>query len=365
MLVLDTNKANNAKRLLDKTSGRCVGIKFIEATRSRHRTDESDGSRDDLFSDRRTGEVIELDVHDVITSGGGIEFRDWDDFRLRPGIGDVLTDGDAVGVDLVKELVNTEGDTDLEGVLRRNEVTAALLLEFRNRRVEVSDDLVEVLTRPRSIVALRTLRHHIKSGEVGVVEDTVSLVVTEVITEEGDRVGVELEGEAEGRTVRLIGGRLLSDSRKTGFLQSTREDTLSEAHDGAVFLVEVVTGVRSLSVVAVRTDTARELADTEDDGFLIPLTVGGAAKELVSRGSLSHNRDDFVHPVLEELDGDLSRRSGNALGRERVHHILNARGLVVEGHAHEVEVLHSTEFRRSLIEDETFDWDLRQTEFAF
>lgn len=118
-------------------------------------------------------------------------------------------------------------------------------------------------------------------------------------------------------------------------------------------------------MVAVRTDGARELADTEDDALLIPLTVGGAAEEFIGGRSLGHNRDNLVHPVLEELHGDLSGRVGDALGRHRIHHILDSARLVVERHAHESEVLHRAEVIRGLVESETLDLDLRHTEFAF
>ena len=361
---LDSVEANDTERLFAEATSGSVCVELIQARCTRHGADETDCRRNNLLCHRGASELVQLEVEHIVASEGIVELRNNNELRLRPSVGNVLAHRDSVLVDLVEELVASEGDADLEGMLGRNEVARALLLEFRHGRVEVGDDLVEVLLRPLGVPVL-VLRNRNVRIEVGVVENTVGLVVTEVVAVEGNRVGVELERKAESRAVRLVSGRLLADGRKTSLFESTREDTLSEADDGAVFLVVVVTGERSLGVVAVRTDGARELADTEDDALLVPLTVGGAAEELISSRSLGHDRDNLVHPVLEELHGDLSGRVRDALCWHSVHDILHSARLLVERHTHKCEVLHRAEVLRGLVKGETLDLDLRHAEFAF
>lgn len=237
--LLNAEKAHNAEGLLHEATSGCIRVELVEARCTRHRTNETNRRGNDLLRNRRTRELVEFEVHNIVTGESVVELGNNHEVALRPSVGDVLADGDAVLVDLVEVLVASEGDAEFEGMLGRNEVTGTLLLEFGDGRVEVADDLVEVLLRPLR-VSILVLGNSDVRREVGVVEDTEGLVITEVVAEEGNRIRIELEGEAESRAVGLVSGRLLADGRKTSLFESTREDTLSEADDGAVFLVEVV-----------------------------------------------------------------------------------------------------------------------------
>ena len=75
-------------------------------------------------------------------------------------------------------------------------------------------------------------------------------------------------------------------------------------------------------MVAIRTNRASQFADTEHDLFLEPLANCRASHELVSLRSLSDRRDEAVHPVLEELNGNLVGCRGDARGGHCIHHHL-------------------------------------------
>lgn len=319
---LDAEEANDTKRLLDKASSRRVRVQLVQTGSPRNRTDETDGSRNNLLHDRVAVKGLNLEVEHIVARERVVELGDVNELSLRPSLLDELVDGVTVLVDLREVLRTRERNAELERVLAGVEVALALGLRCRHDDCEVTDDLVEVLVFPlgRGNARLKSdLRDLHIVRKVGVVKNTVGLVATKVVSEERNRILVQLERERESRTVGLVGRSLLTDSSQPLLFQFTREDALGEADDGAVLVVPVVASERGLSMVAIRTNRASEFADTEDNAFLEPLTNGGASKELVSLRSLGHNCDETVHPVLEELHRDLVGGRGHTSVRHGIH----------------------------------------------
>lgn len=322
---LDAEEAHDAERLFDEAASRRVRIELVEPRRTRNSTDEANGRRNDLLDHGVPVKTLDDEVENIVTRERVVELRHIDEGRLRPSLLDELVDGVTMLVDLRQILGATERDAELEGVLARVEVALALGLSGRHDNGEVADDLVEILILPLGGslgVRESDFRNlHIVS-EVGVVENTVGLVTTEVVAEERNGVLVELEREGESGTVGLIGRSLLTDSSHALLLEFAREDALREADDCSLLVVPVVASERRLSVVAIRTDGAREFADTEDHALLEPFTNGCTTEKFVSLASLGHDRDETVHPVLEELNWHLIAGCGYACGGHSVHNHL-------------------------------------------
>ena len=327
-LGLDAEEAHDAERLFNEAACGGVAIELVQTSSPRDRADEADGCGDDLLDDRVAVDALNDEVEHIVASERVVELGDINEGSLRPGLLDELVDGVTVLVDLGEVLGAPERDTELEGILAGVEVTLALGLSGRHDDGEVTNDFVEVLVDPLGAELIGRGsgigvdddgRDLIVVSEVGVVKETVGLVDAEVVTEERDSILVQLEGESESGTVGLVGGSLLTDGGHTLLLEFTREDALREADDGALFVVPVVSSERRLSMVAIRTDRASQFADAEDDAFLEPFTDGGAAKEFVGLASLGHDRDETVHPVLQELDRHLVGRDGYAVVGHSVH----------------------------------------------
>ena len=355
---LDAEEANNAERLFHEAPGCGVRVEFVETSCTRHRTDEADRGRNDLLDDRVAVDALDDEVQNVVTRECVIELRHIDESRLWPSLLDELVDGVTVLVDLRQILGAGQRDAELERILARVEVALALCLRGRHDNREVTDDLVEILVLPlcgglgSRQSDLRNL-HIVR--KIGVVQETVGLIATEVVAEERNGVLVQLEPERESGTVGLIGGSLLTDSSHTLLLEFTREDTLREADDCALLVVPVVTSERWLSVVAIRTDRASELADTEDHALLEPFADCCTTKQFVSLASLGHHRDEFVHPVLEELDGDLVAGCRNACVRHCVHDHLEVH-VRLHADTHAVKRLDGVHRTLSGIESETLSY---------
>lgn len=361
-LGLHTEEAHDTERLLDKATSRSIGVQLVETSRTRDSTDEADRCRNDLLNDGVRVDALNDEVENIGASEGAIELRHIDEGSLGPGLLDELVDGVTVLVDLREVLGARQRNAELERVLAGVEVALALGLRGRHDDRKVADDLVEVLVLPEGgRGAVNVNRRNLDIvGEVGVVQETVGLVLTEVVAEERNRVLVQLETKGESGTVGLVSRSLLTDGCHTLLLEFTRKDALREANDGALFVVPVVASKRRLSMVAIRTRHASKFADTEDHAFLEPLADRGTTKEFVSLASLGHDRDETVHPVLQELNRHLVRGGRHTRSGHSVHDHLEV-DVFIHTDTHAVKSLGCANQTLSGVERKTFlDFLLRE-----